>query len=149
MSILPFKEDYDDLASRLHPSISSQQAQRSIKLLLKLGIIAPDSTGILRPVKDFVTTSGTDQAKAVRSYQKSTLKLAVGAIDTLPKEFRDISTLTVSVSRQCIESIRDRISEMRHEIIELIRKDKDLEEVYQINFQLFPLTRNSTKNKNP
>jgi len=122
-------------------------SQRSIKLLLKLGLIAPDNTGRLRPANDFVTTNGVDQLKAVRSYQKSALKLAVGAIDTIPPELRDISTLTVSASRQCLEVIRERISDIRHEIIELVRKDKDVEEVYQINFQIFPLTRNKAKNK--
>ncbi|MBN1578316.1 MAG: TIGR02147 family protein [Chitinispirillaceae bacterium] len=149
LNIVPFQENYDDLASRLHPAISSQQAQRSIRLLQKLGIITPDSTGRLRPTHDFVTTSGVDQIKAVRSYQKSALKLAIGALDTIPREHRDISTLTVSASRQCLEIIRERISDLRREIIELVRKDKDLEEVYQINFQLFPLTKNNTKKKNP
>jgi uncharacterized protein (TIGR02147 family) len=146
MNIIEFKQDYENLASRLQPTISSRQAQHSIRLLQKLGLIAPDSTGTFRPASDFITTSGVDQVKAVRSYQKSTLKLAIRAIDTILKEDREISTLTVSASRQCFEMIRERINEMRREIIELVRQDKNAEEVYQVNMQVFPLTRNSTKN---
>ncbi|MBN1308221.1 MAG: TIGR02147 family protein [Chitinispirillaceae bacterium] len=149
LNIISFQEDYNDLASRFHPALSLQQAQRSIKLLQKLGLITSDGTGALRPTHDFVTTSGVDQIKAVRSYQKSALKLATRAIDTVPKELRDISTLTVSASRQCFETIRERINDLRREIIELVRKDKDFEEVYQINFQVFPLTRNKAKKNGP
>ena len=149
MNIIQFKDDFEDLASRLHPAISSQQVQRSVKLLQDLGLIAPDVNGTLRPASDFITTSGMDQVKAVRSYQKSSLKLAIGAIDTVPKESRDISTLTVSASQQSFEIIRERLNEIRREIIELVRQDKNAEEVYQINIQVFPVTKNSTKNKNP
>ncbi len=147
LNIVAFKDDYDELASRLHPAITSQQARRSIKLLEKLGLIKLDEAGAWRPAHDFITNNGIDHAKAIRSYQKSVLKLAASAIDTVPKEHRDVSTLTVSASRTCIESIRERINDIRHEIIELVRKDENAEEVYQINFQVFPLTRNSTKNK--
>ena len=149
LNIISFHEEYHDLASRLHPAISPLQVQRSIRLLQKLGLITTDSTGMLRPTHDFVTTSGINQIKAVRSYQKSALKLAIGAIDTIPNEHRDISTLTVSASRQCFEIIRERVNDLRREIIELVRKDKDLEEVYQINFQLFPLTKNNVKKNDP
>jgi uncharacterized protein (TIGR02147 family) len=146
LNIVAFKDDYDELAARLHPAITSQQARRSIKLLEKLGLIKLDDAGTWRPAHDFITNNGIDHAKAIRSYQKSVLKLAASAIDTVPKEQRDVSTLTVSASRTCIESIRERINDIRHEIIELVRKDENAEEVYQINFQVFPLTRNSSKN---
>ena len=147
LNIINFSNDYDDLAGRLHPSISEQQARRSINLLEKLRLIAQNSDGSWRPTHEFLTTDGTDHTKAVRAYQKSTLKLAAMAIDSIPKEERDISTLTISTSRKCLDIIRERLLDIRREIIELVRKDENVEEVYQINFQVFPLTKNSSRKK--
>lgn len=145
LNILNFTDNYDDLASRIHPAISVQQARRSIKLLLKLGLIKPTDENILKPTHEFLTTNGLDNAKAVRAYQKMVLKLASSAIDLVPRDDRDISTLTISTSRNCLEAIRERLSEVRREIMEIIRQDQNTEEVFQINIQIFPLTRNGSR----
>jgi uncharacterized protein (TIGR02147 family) len=65
------------------------------------------------------------------------------AIDRVPKSDRDITTLTVSTTRSCLEEIRERLTEVRQEIMEIVRKEDKAEDVYQINFQVFPLTRNN------
>jgi uncharacterized protein (TIGR02147 family) len=145
LNIIDFKDNYADLAVRLHPPISQQQARRSISLLENLGLIKKDDLGTWRPTHKFLTSNGHDNAKAVRSYQKSALKLAASAVDSIPKEERDISTLTISASSKCLETIRERLSEVRREIIEMIREGTDVEEVYQLNFQIFPLTKNRLK----
>jgi uncharacterized protein (TIGR02147 family) len=147
LSILDFKGDCEEMALRLNPTVAPAQIQRSIRLLQKLGLIAPDEEGTLRPTHDFVSNSGVDQVKAVRSYQKSALKLAAMALEILPKEHLDSSTLTVSASRASFDTICERIASLRQEIMEMVRKDANPEEVYQVNFQIFPLTRNRSKDQ--
>lgn len=147
LNIIEFRDDYEGLAGRLHPAISDQQARRSIKLLEKLKLVAQTADGTWKPTREFLTTEGSDHVKAVRAYQKSVLKLAASAIDSVPREERDFSTLTISTSRKGLEIIRERLLDIRREIIELVRKDENAEEVYQINFQVFPLTRNSSRKK--
>jgi uncharacterized protein (TIGR02147 family) len=68
--------------------------------------------------------------------------LGAEAIDRVPKSDRDITTLTVSTSHACLEEIRERIAEVRREIMEIVRKEGKAEDVFQINFQVFPITRN-------
>ena len=145
LNILDFTDDYDELAARIHPPITPQQARRSITLLLELGLIKPNENNALKPSHDFLTTNGLDNAKAVRTYQKMVLKLASQALDRMPPENRDISTLTISISKNCLEAIRERLSEVRHEIIELARQDANPEEVFQVNVEIFPLTENTGK----
>lgn len=147
LNIIDFTDNFADLAGRLHPPVSLQQVKRSISLLEKLGLIQKDSQGRWKPTHNFLTNNGVDNAKAIRSYQKSGLKLAATAIDSIPREERDISTLTISASSECLEIIRERLTEIRREIIETVRKEKDVEEVYQLNFQIFPLTKNRAKNR--
>jgi uncharacterized protein (TIGR02147 family) len=147
INILPYSGNTAELASRLLPAITEAQAKRSIRFLQKLGMIHKDDDGIYRLKSDFVTTDGAVQVVAVRSFQKEMIRLAMEALDRVPREDRDISTLTISTSRECLELIRDRLAEMRREIIELVRREEKTEEVFQLNFQVFPLTQNKSREK--
>jgi uncharacterized protein (TIGR02147 family) len=147
MNILPYSGKVRELASRLLPAITEAQAKRSVRLLQKLGMIRKDDDGIYRLTNDFVTTDGAVRAIAVRSFQKEMIRLAMEALDRVPREDRDISTLTISTSRECLEVIRERLAEMRREIIELVRREEKTEEVFQLNFQIFPLTQNRSREK--
>ena len=147
MNILPYTGNAKELASRLLPSITEAQAKRSVKLLRNLGIITKDNDGVHRLKSDFVTTDGMVQAVAVRNFQKDMIRLAMEALDRVPREDRDISSLTISTSRECLEVIRDRLTEIRREIMDLVRREEKTEEVYQLNFQIFPLTQNTARGK--
>jgi len=142
INIEPTVTDAKELASRLLPEITPVQARRSIALLEKLGIVTQGENGTLRLANDFVTTDGTVQSMAVRAFQKEMIRLAGEAIDRVPKKDRDISSLTISTSRECLELIREKLAEIRREIMELVRREEKTEEVYQLNFQIFPLTQN-------
>jgi uncharacterized protein (TIGR02147 family) len=147
INIVPAVTDSKDLASRLLPAIAPAQARRSIALLQKLGMIQKDESGAFKLKSDFVTTEGMVHALAIRSFQKEMLRLAMEAIDRVPREDRDISTLTISTSRECLSLIREKLAEIRREIIELVRKEEKTEEVFQLNFQIFPLTQNNAREK--
>jgi uncharacterized protein (TIGR02147 family) len=147
INILPYSGKARELGSRLLPAITEAQAKRSVRLLQKLGMIRKDDDGIYRLKSDFVTTDGAVQVIAVRSFQKEMIRLAMESLDRVPREDRDISTLTISTSRECLEVIRERLAEMRREIIELVRREEKTEEVFQLNFQVFPLTQNRSREK--
>ena len=67
-------------------------------------------------------------------------RLAVDAVERIPKNERYFSGTTVSISpptfRSCIEKIRA----LRQEILDAVAKDPSPERVYHLNMQLFPLT---------
>jgi uncharacterized protein (TIGR02147 family) len=147
LSIIPFVDDFNDLAGRLQPDVTVSQARRSIGLLEKLGMIQKNKSGIYKPADPFIVNDGASNPAEVRSFQKETLNLALTALDRLPKQDRDISTLTVSTTRACFETICERIGDLRNEIMELVKKEDKAEEVYQINFQVFPLSRNAEKGR--
>lgn len=146
IKIIPFTGDYKDLARRLRPQITELQARKSVKLLEKLGLIVRESEGIRRLTDDFITTDGKMGAVAVRSFQKEMCRLGMEAIERIPKQQRDISTITVSSSKACMERIREKMTAFRNEVLQIIADDDGLEEVYQLNFQVFPLTRNNEIN---
>ena len=147
LNIVSFKNDCADIAGKLLPPATPSQVRQSIKLLEKLGMVRKDDHGAFKPTDEFITTDGVVKAMAVKSFQKEVCKLGMEAIDRVPKQDRDISTLTISTSRACLEAIRERLTEFRREIMDLVGKEEKAEEVYQINFQIFPLTHNSATEK--
>jgi uncharacterized protein (TIGR02147 family) len=142
LKVISFKGNFSDLAARLNPPITATQAKSSIQLLEKLGMVSREKDGTYRATEQFVSSDGVTRAMAVRAFQKEMSMLAAGAIERIPKEKRDISTLTLSTSTACLEAIRERLTEVRQEIMEMVKKDGEAEEVYQLNFQIFPLTSN-------
>jgi uncharacterized protein (TIGR02147 family) len=73
------------------------------------------------------------------------LELAVGTLDEIAVEDRDITSLTLSLTRSEYEQARARIERFRRELLDLFdeknEKPDEPREVYQVGFQLFPLTR--------
>ncbi len=149
LGIISFTDDFNDLAGRLQPDVTVSQARRSISLLEKFGMIQKNKNGVYKPADQFIINDGSSSPAEVRSFQKETLNLALIALDRLPKQDRDISTLTVSTTRACFETICERLAALRNEIMELVKKEEKAEEVFQINFQVFPLTRNAEKEIKP
>jgi uncharacterized protein (TIGR02147 family) len=147
LNVITFSGDYNDLASKFIPPVTAIQARKSISLLEKLGMIRKNNHGVYKASEPFIASDGMTQPQDVRSFQKETLNLAIDALDRIPKQERDITTLTVSTTRACFETIRERLAAIRNEIIELVKKETRAEEVYQINFQIFPLTQNAVKEK--
>ena len=69
------------------------------------------------------------------------MRLAERSLREDPKEVRDISTVTVAVRFSDLEEIRTRIRELRQSIMHMMADSGDPDCVYQLNFQVFPLSR--------
>jgi uncharacterized protein (TIGR02147 family) len=140
LSIYEFKGHFKKLAMLLTPSITTQQTQESIRLLLKLGMVKRGEDGIYRPTDAFLTTGEKWQSAAIRDFQKETINLSAQSLDLHPKEIRDISTITVALSLNDLPEIREHIRQLRQSILTLDNENSpDL--VYQVNIQVIPVTR--------
>jgi uncharacterized protein (TIGR02147 family) len=139
LSIFEFKGEFKKLASILSPSITAKQAQESILLLKKIGLITISDDGSYRPVDAFVTTGEKWHSAAIREFQKETINLSSQTIDMCEKELRDISTITVALSTKDLPEIRERIRQLRQSILTL-ENDNQPDTVFQINIQVIPVT---------
>lgn len=141
LSFYNFNGDYKALANEINPPITAAEAKGAIKTLLSLHMIKEDEEGYLRPADAIVTTGDQWQSIAISAFQKRMIELAMESIEGLPKQKRDISTLTVSTSQACLELIREKLARTRKEILEMVAQDEVVDSVYQINLQVFPLSR--------
>lgn len=141
LNIRPFDGNFKSLAAKLLPPISEARARKAVGLLVRLGLVRKTAEGSYELTDRFVSTGETWHSIAIENFQREMLKLAGESLATLPKEERETSTVTVSVSRECFAAMKDRLREFRKELLEMARIERNPEGVFQINFQIFPLTR--------
>ena len=127
------------LARALVPPITPGQAKRSIQLLLKLGMIK--GKGRKYSQCDPVVSTGPEVASmAVRSFHRAMGTLAIEALDRIPRAERSITCSTIKVSCKDYARITARVEEFRKELLAFAASDDDGDRVYQMNFQIFPVT---------
>jgi uncharacterized protein (TIGR02147 family) len=135
-----FRDDYRWLARMVTPHISVPQAKQSIRLLERLSLIARDADGRYR-IRDKAITSGMDiTSLAIGNFNIDCTRLAEVAIRELPRDERNITGLTLGISRVAYELICAKVAEVQDEIMQIANNDIDADRVYQFNFHLFPLS---------
>jgi uncharacterized protein (TIGR02147 family) len=143
-----FKGDYGALGAQLDPPVSPTEAKRAIEVLRSLGLIEKHAGGVFKPTDKIVTTGERWQSFAIESLQERIIELGRESLKRFPKERRDISTVTMSISSDDFRKIRTIIQECRRQILKVVHESEKAEGVYQLTMQLFPLTK-ETKRKSP
>lgn len=142
-----FDGDYEKLGLQFIPSISENEARNAVKTLVELNLIKEDDKGFLRPCDTLLTTGDQWKSIAISNFQKAMINLGKEAIDRFEPDLRDISTVTVSTSQECMAAISERLAQARKEILEMIAVEKSVDGVYQINLQVFPLTKGNSNHE--
>jgi uncharacterized protein (TIGR02147 family) len=141
IDLFPDVADARSLAKMVFPAIKPKQAQKSVELLVRLGLITKQKNGTYKTSDKSLTTGEEVQSLAVQRFHLETLELAKQAIKNLPKEARNISGLTLGISNDAYTKICDIIYESQKKIMEVANNDEKSDRVYQLNFHLFPVSK--------
>lgn len=141
VSLYDFKGDYKKLASAVTPSISAHEARFAVKLLLNLKLIEQLPDGSYRQVGAAIVSDSSLARMAIRSFNREMLKKADLALDKTSVEERQIYGVTVGVSRECYDVLVAEMAAFRDRVVAIVNRDTSSDRVYQMNLQLFPLTR--------
>jgi uncharacterized protein (TIGR02147 family) len=139
------KYAYRRLGQKLMPPITASQARQAIRILLKLKLIEKSGKGCLKPTEAFISTGDEVSHFFIRNFHRTMIKLAEESQDRFPKKIRDVSSITMSISPNCFSLLKKEIQYFRKRVMELVKLDENPENVYQLNFQFFPLTRSQKK----
>jgi uncharacterized protein (TIGR02147 family) len=138
-----FNNDFEALAKMVEPPIQPREARKAIELLEKMSLIKRDSRGFYKPTDTLITVGEDWQSIAIANFQKTVINLAQSAIDRFMPDARDISTLTVNLSQKKLQIVKEKIRALRKEIMEIENVDQENDTVFQINFQIFPMSKSS------
>lgn len=144
-----FRNDSDWIAAQMWPPIRRQDAAEAIETLVALGMIAINADGSVHSGASVVTTGAETRGLHIGNYHRAMMERAAAAIDLVPRESRDISSLTFCVSPGRLDEIKQRVQQFRKEIIGLAADETAGDQVIQLNIQLFPLTKPSGSGRTP
>jgi uncharacterized protein (TIGR02147 family) len=137
----PFRGEYKALARMTVPAISVAEAKKAVALLCNLGFVEKAADGVYRLKDQFLTTGENWHSIAVRCFQQETIMLAHQALDTVDKDIRDISTVSVTLSSEGFVEARERIKQFRRDMLELANRQEKPNGAYHVNLQLIPIGR--------
>lgn len=134
-----FSGDYESLAKQVQPKVTPDEAKKSVELLEKCNLIQKKSNGEYVLTENAITTGNKTSKLALRGFHQHCLRLAIDSIDREEPSKRNISALTLGISKNSYDQIVEKINEFRKEIALLAEEDENADSVYQMNFQLFPV----------
>jgi uncharacterized protein (TIGR02147 family) len=135
-----FRDDPAWIARRIRPRITEAEAERALRVLRELALLVESDDGKLVQAEALVSTGPETRGLHIGNYHRGMMSRAAAAIDELPPEKRDISSLTLCLGPERLAELKARVQRFRRELLEMSVEDEDPREVIQINFQLFPLT---------
>jgi uncharacterized protein (TIGR02147 family) len=135
-----FKEDPQWIANKIKPAITTAEARRALEDLQKLDLVRRDANGKLVQSSPNLNTADEVTSSVVAQYHKEMLKKAVESIDRFPREKREISCATFSVTPHGARRIKELVQKFRQDILDITAQEVNPQNVYQLNFQLFPLS---------
>jgi uncharacterized protein (TIGR02147 family) len=145
IAVPAFSEDTDWVSKNLTPPISPDQARKALDLLMELGLIERDPSGRLVQADALLSTGDEVTSVSVANYHREMIRKGAEAIERFPPSRRDISSVTLALSEEKLSRVKCLIQQFRKELLAVADQDPDPEGVYQVNFQLFPLTRPEKK----
>lgn len=136
-----FREDPAWIARALLPEISPAQAKRALAILLELGLAIRDESGRLRQAQELVETPTGPLPHHVAGFHRAMLKLAAESLDRVPRDEREIASVTLYLSAAQLQQLKAELQAFRNHLLQKYQAQSGNGRVAQLNLQLFPLSR--------
>ena len=137
-----FHNDLEWINRRLQNSLRARDIASSMKLLSDLGLILVDSkTGEIELLKQDFNAGDEVKSLAVVRFHHVFMDLAKQSITEVSEAYREINSLTLCIAREDLLEYKREIRTFLRKINRLAEKNGKQNEVYQLNLQFFPLTK--------
>ncbi|HOX53142.1 MAG TPA: TIGR02147 family protein [Fibrobacteria bacterium] len=134
-----FRDEWADMGAYLRPRQGARKVREAMGLLERIGLVRKDDDGIWRARDHFLRDGSPAQAPMVRHFHRQAMMLAIESIEGVPKERRNLSSLTVSIPPEGYPRLVEMIEEFRARVLATVAQMRDCDRVYQMNLQLLPL----------
>lgn len=136
-----FRPDPEWIAWALRPKITEEQARAAIDLLLRLGLLRAEPDGSLVPAEGSVVTPHEVAGLAASNFHAAMIERARESIGQYKAAERHYCSVTVSVPLSLVPKLKRELDGFQERLLDLCDSaDPPRERVFQINFQLLPLS---------
>ena len=129
----------DEIGRALHPSVKSEDILRSLDEMQALGFIKREAMGWV-VVHRQLNTQNEILHHALTAFHSTMIELARQSLQRFKGSEREVSSITLQLTKNEFLELREKIREFKREVL-AEEKSEDNAQVYQFNFQLFPVTR--------
>lgn len=136
-----FVEDAAWIGSQVYPPVEPKDVRAALKTLENLGLLVRDETGKLARGDASVTTGHEVRHVVVPAYHLQMIERAAKAVEIVPVDQRDVSSLTVCIREATLSDLKAKIHRFREEMLDRCDSDSEPERVFQLCIQLFPLSK--------
>lgn len=130
-----------EISKLCYPEISASEVSEALKLMCRLGLLLQDKDGKYHETSKVISMVDGLKQQASTNLQYEMGTLALEALQNLPFAERSMSGLTVGISEKAHERILCEIAEFRKKITSIVVEDQNVERVYRLNLQFFPLSK--------
>ncbi len=135
-------KDFHALGGKLVPPIAAPKIRQAFKLLIDMGMVAPDKNGFFKPTQSAISTEDYLRDEVLHQFQVKCLRLAGYALVKNIGRPQVMAINTVSVSKNGLKRIEKQIELFRSKVRSIVHKDEDKpENVYQIDVLFFPMSK--------
>jgi len=138
--LIDWKDDCQHLASLITPQLKVREVKACVAMLVRLGFLVKDDEGRYHQSAPSITSGSHIHAAGVRDLNRHFADLGSEAIDRFSPDERHVSSMTIGISEEAYQSLRQEIEEFRDRVRRIVFDDKKSDRVYSMNLQLFPLS---------
>ena len=138
-AIKGFKLDPEWLRSRLRFPLHISDVKRGLELMVELGYVTYNAnTDTYRRSNSRIHTPFEVDSLAVVSYHQKMIEVARESITRVKQDEREVTALTVCMPKNRVAEMKTKIQALMDEMEGM---ESDAGQVYQLNIQLFPFTK--------
>ncbi|MCO4768683.1 MAG: TIGR02147 family protein [Deltaproteobacteria bacterium] len=135
-----FREDPQWIAHQMRPHIKPSEASEALALLQDLGMLGRDADGRLQQETPLLTTGPELRLLSLRRFHQQMLRRAEEAMDQVPLPEREVGGVTLRLTESQVRHLKQRLFELRQEVLQLDGAAHGDQAVHHFAFQLFPVT---------
>ena len=135
-----FKNSPEWISHVLVPKISPVEVVESLSLLRSLGLIEVDGGHMSAAEKTLVTDERVRSIKALE-YHRQMIQNGMESMVRFTGDEREISGTTLRMNSNDVQNVKKLLKEFRKKMLNLAANGVESDQVYQLNFQFFPLVR--------
>ena len=132
--------DPSEIATKIREKTSALDVREILGFLVKTGLFVKTGNGTYEQTEKSVKGSKEAIPLAIRTMNKKMAALATRSIEKDSVEERNFSGITMGIDEPTYTRIVEEINTCRKKIIDIARECQNINQVYRLNLQLFPLT---------
>ena len=130
-----------EIAKACTLEVSAIDVRKSLQFLVRAGFLEQAQENVYRQTEKSVEGSKEGLPLAIRSMHREMGNLAVDSLDRFTANERNITGVTMGIDRETYGQIVHELDECRKKITALAESCGNIRQVYRLNLQLFPLSK--------